>query len=162
MQGCQLFFGGIDDLPRCEKLGNLEVKARVTQRPPSNVPYFVDNIWEWLRPPDMPSRRLSAFATPSAPLAAAAIGRNNDHVYTVHLMDGQAPLQIVNGENPTDAKYHADIRRLQRLIVRECLGEGWANLPPPDKGLAAMLFAPCLSQQEVAEIIETVELLSAD
>lgn len=140
----------------------LQVAARKTMRPPGNVPYFVDNIWEWLRPKGMPSRRLAAFASPSADLVANAIGGSLDDVYHVELLDAQSALQLVQSKNPRDAKYHADIKNLRDVILRESLGDGWAGQPLNHKGLAAALFTPCLSKNEVAEILEHSEHLNAD
>lgn len=90
----------------------LQVTALETMRPPGNVPYFVDNIWEWLHPKDMPTRRLAAFASPAADVAANAIGGSLDDVYHVELLDAQSALQLVQSKNPRDAKYHADIKNL--------------------------------------------------
>ncbi len=44
-------------------------KRQTTLRIPSNFPYFVDNIWEWLRPAPMPSRRHAVYASPTPELA---------------------------------------------------------------------------------------------
>ncbi len=40
-----------------------------TMRAPGNVPYIIDNMWEWLRSEDYPNRRFSAYASPSQELA---------------------------------------------------------------------------------------------
>ena len=140
----------------------LQVAARKTMRPPGNVPYFVDNIWEWLRPKDMPTRRLAAFASPSTGLAATAVAGSLDDVYHVELLDSQSAVQLVHSKNPRDAKYHADIKNLRNVILRESLGDEWAGQPLNLKGLAAALFTPCLSKSEVAEILEHSEHLNPD
>ena len=42
---------------------------RTTMRPPKNIPYLVDNLWEWKRPKEYPCRRFSVFASPSEEIA---------------------------------------------------------------------------------------------
>ncbi len=37
-------------------------------RPPVSVPNVVDNLWEWTRPEEFPSRRFAAFASPKRKL----------------------------------------------------------------------------------------------
>lgn len=139
----------------------LHVAARTTLRPPGMVPYFVDNIWEWLRPANMPTRRSAAFASPSAELAANAIGGSLEDVYMIELLDGQMAVQLVRSPDPSDAKYHNDLKRLRNVVLRESLGDEWAGKPLNLKGLAAALFTPCLSKKEVAEILGNSEYLNA-
>lgn len=41
-----------------------------TKRVPNNVPHIIDNLWEMFRTEEFPSRRFSAYASPTpAPLA---------------------------------------------------------------------------------------------
>ena len=44
-------------------------RRQSTIRVPSNVPYVVDNLWESLRPKNMPSRRHAIYASPTPELA---------------------------------------------------------------------------------------------
>ena len=57
-------------------------KAKNTMRPPGNVPYIVDNLWEWKRPKGYPNRRYSVFASPKPSLASAS-GPEGGTVYRV-------------------------------------------------------------------------------
>jgi hypothetical protein len=44
---------------------SLDIRFRqTTRRPPGNIPYIVDNLWEWMRPDSFPCRRHSVFASP--------------------------------------------------------------------------------------------------
>lgn len=58
---------------RCVKGSIAEAMAlhpyQRTMRPPGNVPYVVDNLWEWKRPERCADRRRSAFGSPRADLA---------------------------------------------------------------------------------------------
>jgi hypothetical protein len=44
-------------------------RAHATRRVPSNVPFVVDNLWEYLRPEHLPSRRHAIYASPTPELA---------------------------------------------------------------------------------------------
>ena len=65
------------------------IPAATTSRPPGNVPYYVDNIWEWLRPEGAPSRRKAAFASPTPELAAAGAQGNVADAWCVELVEAQ-------------------------------------------------------------------------
>jgi hypothetical protein len=59
-------------LYRCEQSDAEHANPRrkcLTRRPPSNVPYIVDNLWEWKRPEGYPNRRYSVFCSPSPEIA---------------------------------------------------------------------------------------------
>lgn len=47
-----------------------------SERIPLNVPYLVDNIWEWLRPDNMPKRRRSVYASPKKRVGFKRRNRN--------------------------------------------------------------------------------------
>jgi hypothetical protein len=53
-----------------------------TMRPPGNVPYVVDNLWEWKRPKGYPNRRCSVFANPD-PETAGKSGAAGGTVFRV-------------------------------------------------------------------------------
>lgn len=140
----------------------MEVAARTTSRPPGNVPYFVDNIWEWLRPDGYPSRRRAAFASPDPELAMAAAGTARDDVYQVELTEGQPACQLVTGARTEDARYHADISRLKRLLLRESLGRDWFDLGEEARRTEAALFLPCASAADIEAVFGRSRRLDAD
>lgn len=89
-----------------------------TSRLPSNVPYFIDNLIEYLRPGLMPSRRRAIYASPTPELAlqnasAGAVSRD-DYVVCEVIVDPQhvkiAQLAV------SDARHHSDIRLMTRYI----------------------------------------------
>jgi hypothetical protein len=124
-----------------------------TSRAPGNVPYFVDNIWEWLRPEGAPSRRRAAFASPTPELAAAGAQGDVSDAWRVELIDDKPAYQIVRGPHPQDAKYHADIARLKSLIIGGLRGHSWFDLPLSERKPELDLFVPCVSQADMRAII---------
>ena len=79
---------------------------RDDRRTPQNVPYVVDNLWEWARPDGMPSRRGCAYASPTPELARENAGNGPLDVF--QLVD-IAPDSILVQIPPSDAKRHSDI-----------------------------------------------------
>jgi hypothetical protein len=132
-----------------------------TSRAPGNVTYFVDNIWEWLRPEQMPSRRKSAFASPTPELAAMGAGGSVEDAWQVKLLDSQSFAQIVRGEQPHDARYHTDNSRL-KVIFKTLLGTTWYDLPAQERACEAVLFIPCATAQDVETAIRNSALLDEE
>lgn len=126
--------------------------AQKTRRTPSNVPYLVDNLWEFLRPDHFPSRRFSAYASPTPDLAlqnASAVGNNeNDYVVT-QVVFNTSNIKLAHIEI-TDARYHKDIQLLMRKIIN-FLGKDFSNLSVKEKIEHAVLFLPSVSKEELNE-----------
>jgi hypothetical protein len=99
----------------------LSVTSATTSRAPGNVPYFVDNIWEWLRPEHMPSRRKAAFASPTPELAAMGANGSVDDAWQVELSENQKAVQITRDPCPEDARFHGDVARLKSVVLRQQL-----------------------------------------
>lgn len=129
-------------------------------RAPGNVPYLVDNIWEWLRPAGAPNRRMAAFASPRPELAISTLKKSDQppFVYEVDLPEGWTIAQIAQGENPTDARYHSDVRDLARLVLK-LLGPDWLTTGHADRGVERDLFQPALAKQDVEQILTASDLL---
>lgn len=119
-----------------------DITPPTTLRVPRNVPYLIDNLWEWLRPEDFPSRRQSAFASPSPQAALATLDNAEARVWTVAFLDDQPACQIVSGGDPSDARYHPDIERLSRLVILRLNAAGWLGAPTAAMSPAAALFLP--------------------
>lgn len=124
--------------------------ALPTRRTPSNVPYLVDNVWEWLRPVTAPSRRFAAYASPTPALAlanASAVGAN-PALYQVCevVFSGGAPL--VAHLSVTDARLHEDIGKIVRYIAK-AFGADFSNLPLETKASHAALYLPAVSREEL-------------
>lgn len=135
----------------------LDFSPLPTPRQPGNVPFYVDNIWEWLRPDTMPSRRHAAFGSPDAKLAAAAIQSDLSDVFLVEPGKGTRFCQLVAGDMPEDAKYHADLERLKRFF-RKCLNASWLRADLTERMRVAPLFLPCSSKAEIAALMDSDSL----
>jgi hypothetical protein len=132
-------------------------RPRGTQRAPGNVPYLVDNLWEWRRPENMPNRRHSVYASPSAELAQAAGVAVGGCVYTVN------PTQARIAQIPQkDARFHpeaAGSASLNRLILK-LLGQPWIDGVAAEKSHESLLWAPCLRQHEVEAVFKNSPYLA--
>lgn len=138
------------------------IKYRETRRPPGNVPYIVDNLWEWVRPEGYPNRRYSAYASPTKELAIKAAGKGFC-AYKVKI-EGDFLLCQVKGYE--DSKYHPECRELRRLLFNK-IGSAWPGDPLRRKvgqegpGGIGQLFIPCLTKEEVEQIFQEDDLLRA-
>jgi hypothetical protein len=94
---------------------------KTTMRPPGNVHYVVDNLWEWKRPENYPNRRHSVFASPTPELALKAA--KGGTVYTVEF-NGRCNLCQVRGHD--DSKEHPDRKDLRKLLFK-IFGQHWID-----------------------------------
>jgi len=113
---------------------------RTTVRFPSNVPYIVDNLWEFLRPKDMPSRRQVIYASPTRELAQANCSGIDKGlglcVYEV-LIDGRSRMAQLK---VADARDHPDVKAIKKLVQDKIPRVVTAT--PVARQCAAMLFLP--------------------
>lgn len=133
-----------------------------TRRAPGNVPYVADNIWDWLRPPSMPSRRTAVYASPSVELAragAAAPGVDTQakRVGRVAASGGVHAVQCPQ----RDARDHPDVGKVGRSIMKY-LGRGWTSLPVGAKQPLGLLFVPVLDASEVNDLLSSVPELAEE
>ena len=137
-------------------------EPQLTRRIPSNIPYLVDNIWEWLRPVKAPSRRQAVYASPTPELAlanASAVGHNPDDYIVCELDIFRTTDYRVAHLKVTDARQHADIGKLSRLVVSR-LGKAFSDMPVAQKMAHAPLFLPAVSASELhAYFHSTVQAL---
>jgi len=122
--------------------------ARPTRRPPGNVPYVVDNLWEWKRPANFPNRRYSVYASPTADLAKEAGGSWGGQVFKLEIAAENAKICQID---QWDAKVHPEVKSLPKLL-NACLGDGWISGNLQEKQDIAALWAPCLSKDEVDQL----------
>ena len=131
-----------------------------TARLPGNVPYFVDNIWEFFRPLDKPSRRFAVYASPTIELAL-------DNASAQHLKRDEyvackvTPLVSVKTFqlSVTDARYHPDIKNLQKLI-HDYIYQ-MKNPSFEEKQFLSVLFIPSLNKDELQKAISNNVKLQA-
>lgn len=126
-----------------------------TQRMPGNIPYFVDNIWEWLRPAGAPSRRHAVYASPTVELALdnASAGRLPRHDYVACEILLCADAVKIAHLGVSDARQHQDIHRL--LTIATTLAAGFADGPVADKARFAPLFLPGVRQDEITAFFQS-------
>ena len=147
-----------------------EAKDQDTRRPPSNVPYVVDNLWEWARPEAYPDRRRSKFASPNYEQALRSRGLPTSQVQSVFRLEfvgdpavAQLSVRDEEGRLVRDAKNHPDCKRLRKLLIGKLDGERdrffWPSQPMEEKYPASQLFQPCLTAEEVDHLFDTVEVL---
>lgn len=133
-------------------------KARSTRRAPGNVPYVVDNLWEWSRPEGFPSRRHCVCASPSAALAKKLGGTSSGAVFTIKNLVGAKVAQIPQ----QDARYHPDATSLHKTLLK-LLGLAWVG---DDKNLDGMLaiaplWMPALPRQNAEVLFKNNPRLAA-
>ena len=109
-------------------------------RLPKNLPFAVDNIWEWRRPPTCPSRRSAAFGSPRPELAAAA-GPSDGQVCRVLV---RPPFQVSQVIGAPDARTHPDVGRIVAIVER-------IRYQRPD--LARALSVPLAEPKDVDAIL---------
>lgn len=140
-------------------------KWRDGRRLPGNLPYLVDNLWEFTRPAGMPSRRSAVFASPTAALAVegACAGKFKPEDFLA--------LEVVFSKPPTklmqlsvkDARYHPDAGVLQRLVNRLLDPEHgrWNGRSDESKVRLAPLFMPGTSAEALERACERDKELRA-
>lgn len=128
-----------------------------TPRPPGNVPYVVDNLWEWARPEGFPSRRQCVCASPTPALAQQYGGTAAGRVYEVRQLVGARVAQL---ELP-DAKLHADARSLHKTLLQLLGGSSFLTGTWAARQALAPLWMPCLTRDEVEALFATEPALAA-
>lgn len=134
---------------------------QITIRVPSNVPYVVDNLWESLRPNNMPSRRHAIYASPTPELAlqnASAPLADGDEYVACRVVVVPQKIRIAQLQ-VTDARYHSDIRLISKWISQH--GPELAELSLEQKQKLAPLFMPGLHRSELTELLNTHTLVAA-
>ncbi len=131
-----------------------------TPRMPANIPYVVDNLWEYLRPEEMPSRRFAVYASPTPELALKnasnkEIDRNSYVVCRVDIKDKNCKVAQLSLE---DARLHSDVKLLTRLMV-ESLGEVFSSDNHALRTVLAPVFAPVLPRTEMQRLADSYTIL---
>lgn len=135
------------------------LRRHASRRLPSNIPYMVDNLWEFTRPPERPSRRHAVYASPTPELAltyAVAGGAQRSGYVACAIRFERDPVFM---QLPVeDAKLHSDILLLQQFVNRK-LG-AWSALPLTHKLALAPLFIPGVTRAELLEAMAAGDLLA--
>lgn len=126
-----------------------EILRHSGRRLPSNVSYMVDNLWEFTRPADRPSRRHAVYASPTPQLAlenAAAGALAKDQYVACELRFRYEPAMIQLTKK--DAREYSDLRKIQSLVNEQLGKQAAAGLQ--DKLALAPLFLPGVTKEELA------------
>lgn len=118
------------------------------RRLPSNIPYLVDNMWEFTRPASMPSRRHAVYASPTVELAlecASAAGVDRAGYVVCELVFDKEPPTIQLSVK--DARRHDDVPNVQRVV--NGLLNRWVESDLANKSTLAALFLPGTSKEEL-------------
>lgn len=123
-------------------------KRQATKRVPSNVPYLVDNIWEYLRPEKYPSRRHSVYASPTPELALENASMITDGAFVVTEVKFSNRNYKIAHIQVADARYHRDIKLIMSCVM-EHFGKDFTSKSIMEKQKHAELFLPVVSKEEL-------------
>lgn len=136
--------------------GDLKRRKMPTRRVPSNVPYVVDNLWEWTRPEGYPSRRFAVCGSPTP----EATGELAVHVEQLYRIDPPEDALVVQLNGIEDAKFHKDCKALKRTLINTLKKNGWTEMALEEKRAIAPLWAPSLTKEEVESLFSVEPLKS--
>lgn len=127
-------------------------------RLPGNVPYLVDNVWEYARSVHLPSRRHAVYASPSPELALAgaaspAVPAENFIACRVVLANSPMLFQL----SVQDARFHRDVGTLQKSVNKYL--QDRANAAVQVNSLAP-LFLPGTTRAQLQQAMQDVEALA--
>ena len=127
-------------------------RPRDSVRLPINVSYVVDNLWEYLRPNHLPSRRHAVYASPTPKLALKCATLPEQYVdlgvYEV-MIDGpflMVQLQI------EDARHHRDIAAVVKTLQKMIPALLSASLE--ERQAASLLFMPGCRKSDWVHAVE--------
>ena len=127
-------------------------RYHTTMRPPKNVPYVVDNLWEWKRPERFPNRRHSLCASPTPELALEAAGGG-----TAYFVELEGKYKLCQIKNNKDSKMHKECSSLEKCLI-DIIGMDWVN-DLSAKRQIGKLWAPCMTKDEINDLFENNSLL---
>lgn len=128
------------------------IKRQMSARIPSNVPYVVDNLWEWSRPEHYPSRRHSTYASPTPELAllnASAALEGGEPYVACRLIVAPSAIKLAQLK-VVDARHHADIRRITQWLSSH--SKELTEISITQKRDLALLFLPGLKGDELEQL----------
>ncbi|WP_274644423.1 hypothetical protein [Pseudomonas serbica] len=134
-------------------------RRQSTLRIPSNVPFVVDNLWEWLRPDSMPSRRHAIYASATPELAlenASAPLADGDYYVACRVIVDPNEIRVAQ-LHMSDARHHEDVRMISRWISSH--SQEFTEIPLAERQALALLFSPALRQHELEELRQHCPLI---
>jgi hypothetical protein len=134
-------------------------RRQSTLRIPSNVPFVVDNLWEWLRPDSMPSRRHAIYASATPELAlenASATLADGDYYVACRVIVDPNEIRVAQ-LHMSDARHHEDVRMISRWISSH--SQEFTEIQLAERQALALLFSPALRQHELEELRQQSPLI---
>lgn len=112
---------------------------------------MVDNLWEWSRPHEFPSRRHCVCASPNDKVAARFGGSTNGAAFKIGNLVGAQVARIPQ----QDARYHPDATSLHKTLLK-LLDPNWVGCSGDLQGKQAVasLRMPCLSREEAEALFK--------
>lgn len=143
-------------VPKLEKTPQLK-NYHTTMRSPGNVPYVVDNLWEWKRPKNYPNRRHSFCASPTPELALEAAEGG-----TAYNVEFKGRYKLCQVKAYKDSKYHPDCKSLKKLLpklYKKYFNLDWINSNLSEKEDFGKLWIPCLTKRDINYLFGSNEKL---
>lgn len=134
-------------------VNNRRIVRHPGKRLPGNIPYLVDNLWEFARPEAMPSRRHAVYASPTAELALenALVPNTSAADYVVCEVAFERPAPMIQ-LSVKDARWHPDVGTLQRAV--NAMIEPWVDIALSKRLPLAPLFMPGATKVDLTEAME--------
>ncbi|MFP4181771.1 MAG: hypothetical protein ACLFTX_04130 [Thiohalospira sp.] len=136
--------------------GDIKYPHPESRRLPKNIPYVVDNLWEWSRPAGYADRRQCAYGSRS-PEEARQSGKGE--VYALEFLGDHQLCQL---RGYADAKCHPDVHAVKDAAFNALGGYDWSNRTLAEKSLAGGLYIPGLTAEEVETVLTEAGLTEAD
>lgn len=149
-------------IPRSKLDGIKRYERVATLRAPSNIPFLVDNILEYLRPDHMPSRRHAVYASPTPELAlanASAVLAPGDAMVVCELAF-EGSVKVAHLE-VSDARYHSDVRAITSAVMGALNEQQMGETGYGARAELAPLFMPWLRAHELRGLQIQVPLVRA-
>lgn len=143
--------------------GDFQPTAKIQRvsgrRLPGNIPYLVDNLWEFSRPSALPSRRHAVYASPTPELALenASVFNVAPGGYVACRLEFHVEPPMVQLAVP-DARQHPDVGHLQKLVNKRL--SQWAAYDLADKQSLSALFLPGVTKEELQVAMTSSQLLA--
>lgn len=134
-------------------------RRQSTLRIPSNVPFVVDNLWEWLRPDSMPSRRHAIYASATPELAlenASAPLAEGDYYVACRVAVDAKEIRMAQ-LHMSDARHHEDIRVISRWLTSH--SQAFTEVSLAERQDLALLFSPGLRRNELENLRQQCPLI---
>ena len=136
--------------------GELKKPRPESRRIPKHIPYVVDNLWEWTRPPGYADRRQCAYGS-RTPEEARAYGQGK--VFALEF-PGEHYLCQLRGYG--DAKCHPDVKEVKEAAFKALGGYDWSNRSLAEKTAGGRLYMPGLTADEVETVLTDAGLAETD